>query len=59
MSATATAPAAPVIGNDRLWTGNFTEDRHKWPQPSLDEIYAEAARIEAERRETTLTAAGA
>jgi len=51
MSATATVPATPAKGSERVWTGNFTEDRRKWPHPTLDEIYAEAARIEAEQSE--------
>jgi len=36
-------------------TGDFTIDRHILPQPTLDEIYAGAARIEAEHPERFLT----
>jgi hypothetical protein len=38
---------APTERKEKVWTGNFTEDRRKWPKLTLDEIYAGAARIEA------------
>jgi hypothetical protein len=41
------AKATLAEHKEKVWTGNFTEDRRKWPKLTLDEIYAGAARIEA------------
>jgi len=46
-----TAPAKPIQQGERVWTGNFTEDRRNWPKLTFDEIYAGIAEIEAESPE--------
>jgi len=49
MSATATA--TPPKRNARVWTGDFTEDHNKWPEPTHEELWEAVERIEAEHPE--------
>jgi len=49
MSATVTA--TPPKRKDRVWTGDFTEDNNKWPEPTHEELWEAVERIEAEHPE--------
>jgi len=50
MSATATAIPSKRA-NERVWTGNFTEDHNKWPEPTREELREAIERIQAEQSE--------